>query len=123
MEQLHLLKPPKIVTVACSRNRLKKCGDRCYTLRFTVDQGPKFMGKRISISTETKDIVLAEKVSALCLGAMKKGGFIFSAVRFGLPEPEHDNMALLDCITDLMDEVDQETANLIQAAINKSRLK
>jgi len=121
MKQLPLIKLPDIVTVACARNRLKKCGDRCYTLRFTIDQGVKFVGKRISISLETKDIVLAEKVAAICLGSLKKGGFRFSAVKFSQPEPDHDNMALLDCVTDLMDEVDQETANLIQAAINKSK--
>ena len=98
-----MIQLPDVVTIKAARNRLKRCGGRPYTLRVTIDQGPKFVGKRISISTETKDLTQAEKSSALALAMMKKGGFTLSDIKFSKPEDDFSSMALLDLINQLVD--------------------
>ena len=119
MEQIPLLKLPDIVTIACARNRLKKCGDRCYSFRCTIDQGPKFVGKRISISLGTRDLVLAEKIAAMTLECLRKGGFTCGDVKFSKPDDRFDGLALLDEVKALICEVDEDTGEMIKNVIEK----
>ena len=119
MEQIPLIQLPDIVTIQAANNHLKKVGDRCYTLRFTVTQGKKFTGKRISISLGTKDLSLAERVSATSLEALKKAGFRCEDVKLGIPSENNDSLALRDCIMMIISDIeDGEIKDKLQAAIN-----
>ena len=124
MEQPNLIDLPDIVTIQAVNNHLKRSDTRPYTLRFTVDQGPKFVGKRISISLETKDIKFAERVGATSIESLKKAGFVLSDIRFGKPEEDFNNMALHDnikaIIFDLRGE-DDEMADTLQDAVDNSK--
>ena len=124
MKQLPLIELPDIVTIQAANNHLKRCDDRPYTLRFTVDNGPKFVGKRISISLDTKDIAFAERVSAVCIESLKKSGFVLSGIKFSKPPEDFNNMALFDCIQALivkLEGVDDETVDLLNDAIDAAK--
>ena len=121
MEQPNLIDLPKTIKIQTANNHLKQCDTRPYTFRFTVDQGPKFIGKRISISLETKDISLAEKISAVSLESLRKAGFVVSDIRFGKPEHDFNNLALHDNIKSLIIDLqgeDDEMAERLQDAID-----
>ncbi len=125
MEQPNLIDLPEIVTIQAANNHLKRSDTRPHTLRFTIDQGPKFVGKRISISLGTKDISLAERISATSIESLKKAGFVLSDIRFfGKPEEDFDNLALHDnikaIIFDLRGE-DDEMADTLQDAVDNSK--
>jgi hypothetical protein len=118
MEQLPLIDLPDIVTIQAANNHLKRSGDRPYTLRFTVCQGPKFTGKRISISLGTKDIKLAEMVAAITLESLKKGGFIVSDVKFNQPTDDHNSLALRDLILSIINEIgENDVTDMLRDAI------
>ena len=124
MIQPTLIDLPDVVSIKAGNNHLKRSDNRPYTFRFTVDQGPKFVGKRISISLDTKDIALAERVSAISLESLKKAGFVMSDIKLGKPERDFNNMALHDnikaIIFDLRGE-DDETADTLQEAVDNSK--
>jgi hypothetical protein len=125
MEQLDLIDLPEIPVKPTPNNHLKRSNQRPYTLRFTVDQGPKFVGKRISISLETKDISFAERVSSVSLESLRKAGFILSDIRFGRPEHDFNNMALHDNITAIIDDLNAcrsyDMAETLQDAIDNAK--
>jgi hypothetical protein len=119
MDQLPLIQLPDIVTIQAANNHLKKSGDRCYTLRFTVTQGPKFTGKRISVSLGTKDLVLAERVRAISLESLKKAGFRCDEIKLGQPTEGNDSLALRDCIMLILNDTEEgEMKERLQAAID-----
>ena len=121
MHQPPLIELPDIVTVEAQNNHLKRSGDRPYTLRFTVCQGPKFTGKRISVSLGTKDIVLAERVSAIALESLKKGGFRVANVKFSQPTDDNDSLALRDCILLILNDAEEgEMKEKLQTAIDST---
>lgn len=81
-EQLALL--PDIVVIHAHNQtgkHLKKCETRPYHLRVTIDQGPKFVGKRISMSLGTRDHGEALKLSEHLITILKKSNFILSAIK------------------------------------------
>lgn len=124
MIQPNLIHIPSNASTPAENNHLKRSGYRPYTFRFTVDQGPKFVGKRISISLETKDIAKAEWVSAICLASLKKAGFVLSDIKLGRPEQDFSNMALHDNIKAVIFNIrgeDDEMADTLQAAIDAAK--
>ena len=124
MEQPNLIDLPEIVTIQAANNHLKRSDTRPYTVRCTVDQGPKFVGKRISMTTGTKDIALAERYSSGAMEMLKKAGFILSDIKFSRPEEDFNNLALHDnikaIIFDLRGE-DDEMADTLQEAVDNSK--
>ena len=102
---------------------LKRSGDRPYTLRFTVDQGPKFVGKRVSLTLDTKDLPLAAKVAGLVVETLRKADFLLENVKFVQPSEDYNNMALHDCISAIIQDLtgqDDEMAELLQEAVDSA---
>lgn len=59
-----------------SIKHLKKSKGHPYQLRVTIDQGPKFVGKRVTIPIGTRDPNEATRIRDLVLEALDKGGFL-----------------------------------------------
>ena len=55
---------------------LKKSKGHPYQLRVTIDQGPKFVGKRVTVPLGTRDYNEALRIRDLVLEALAKGGFM-----------------------------------------------
>jgi hypothetical protein len=123
MEQPNLIPLPIIPPVDGERCHLKNHGDRAYTFRIYITQGPKFCGKRISVSTGTKDIKLASEVVGLTTEALKDAGFIYEGFRFSKPELASDSTALKDEIEIIINEQrgqDDDMVEMLELAIERS---
>jgi hypothetical protein len=125
MEQPNLIDLPKIAIKPTPNNHLKRSDDRPYTVRFTIDQGPKFIGKRISLTTGTKDIAKAEWVASTSMKSLEKAGFVLGGIKFGRPERDFSNMALHDNITAIIDNWNAcgnyDMAETLQRAIDNAK--
>jgi len=124
MEQPNLIDLPDIVIDPKDKELLKRSGDRPYTWRGTIDQAAKYVGKRVSVSTGTKDIRIAAMCRMLIVESLKAAGFIISDEKFSRPEEDFNNMALHDnikaVIFDLRGE-DDEMADTLQDAIDNAK--
>ena len=125
MEQPPLIELPKIAIKPTPNNHLKRSGFRPYTVRFTVDQGKKFVGKRVSITLGSKDIRLCEWVASTAISGLEKAGFILSNIKFGKPEKDFNNMALFDNITaiivNLQNQGNHDMAATLQDAVDNAK--
>jgi hypothetical protein len=125
MSQPNLIKLPKIAIKPTPNNHLKRSGVRPYTVRFTVDQGKKFVGKRVSITLGSKDIKMCEWVASTTILGLEKAEFILSKIKFGRPEQDFNNLALHDnintIIVNLQNQGDHDMANTLQDAVDNSK--
>jgi hypothetical protein len=125
MKQPNLIDLPKIIIKPTPNNHLKRCGVRPYTVRFTIDQGKKFVGKRVSISTGTKDLKLAERIAFTSIEGLEKADFILSNIKFSRPELDFNNLALYDNINAIIDEQNAlgnyDMAKTLQDAIDNAK--
>ena len=68
-----------IELVECAQTKdhhLKKSEGHPYQLRVTIDQGPKFVGKRITIPLSTRDYKEALRLRDHLLHALKSADFL-----------------------------------------------
>jgi hypothetical protein len=124
MEQLTLLNLPRIPINPRHKKLLKRSGERPYTLRFTVDQGKKFVGKRISMTLHTKDLSFAARCTGMIYEALEKADFILTDKKFGRPQDDFNNMALHDNINAIIIDLrgdDDEMADTLQDAVDNSK--
>ena len=123
MDQPNLIPMPDIPPVEGEKTHLKNHGDRAYTFRIFITQGPKFCGKRISVTTGTKDIKLASEVVRLTTEALKSAGFIYEGFRFSIQEPTTDAVALKDEIEAIIEDQrgqDDEMVEMLERAIERA---
>jgi len=67
-------------------HHLKKSAGHPYQLRVTIDQGPKFVGKRVTVPLGTRDYQEALRLRDLILMALAAGDFMTKDAKVRLGE-------------------------------------